>query len=216
MRSILTIVDAANGLSLLSEEERRVAAGLASDDDSQDDALAAMDLRAAAAICDECNVAVGTGNEPTLLRETVSEAFRRVYGSQIALGRRHDIAITSVTEDDVLLAAADYEVDPESGLLDRLSGTYARGWAARTVVVVYAAGFDEAPQALKNAAIETMTAMWRDAGRDPYVKGTTVEVPDVETVRTDMWSGSLPGQMEGSVPPGADVHLKRFRNMAIG
>jgi hypothetical protein len=215
VQSVLLITSPASGLTLLSAEERRAAAGIAAGDASQDAALAAMDLRAAAAICEACDVAAGVGRDPTLLRETVTETFRHVRANSIILSRRHDIAITSVTLDGSPLGADDYDVDPESGILRRLDAGHASAWCASIAVIVYAAGFSTVPQALKNAAAETLTAMWRDAGRDPYVKGTTIEVADIETVRTDLWSGSLPGRFDDAVPPGAMVHLGRFRNVRI-
>lgn len=216
MRSTLVVTTPAGDLSLLTQAERRAAAGLASGDASQDAALAAMDLRAAAAICQECNIAPGVGREPTLMRETLTETIRGARGSCIILSRRHDVAITSVVADDATLDLADYDVDPESGILYRLSGNCTTSWCYQKAVVVYAAGFATVPQALKNAAFETLTAFWRDIGRDPYVKGTTIENVDIGTVRTDLWSGSLPGSSIGAIPDSARGHLTRFYNQVIG
>ena len=49
---------------------------------------------------------------------------------------------------DVTLLAADYMVDPESGLATKLCNDYPSWWSARKIVVVYAAGFATEPAAV--------------------------------------------------------------------
>lgn len=215
MRSSLAITTAAANLALLSIEDMREAAGITGS--GSDPVLTAMGLRLAAAVTTECNIAIGAGAPPTLLRETVTETFRDVGAPVLMLARRHEISITSVVVDGVTLDAADYEVDPESGILTRLSADEPIGWSARKVVVVYAAGFTTVPGDLAMTMMDFFRLAWLEKGRDPSVKGVEIDVPDVERIRTDYWVGSIPGQSsEGAVPDVVAGQLSRFRNMVIG
>lgn len=214
MHSILVITTPAASLQLLTIEQMREAAGITGS--GSDTALNAMGLRLAAAVTTECNIAIGAGAEPTLMRETLTETFRVVYAPSLVLSRRHNVAITSVTVDGEGLAGADYVVDPESGILTRLSNDEPIGWTARKVVVVYAAGFTAAPGDLAMTMMDFFRLAWREKDRDPSVKGVEIDVPDVERVRTDYWAGSIPGQSgEGAVPDVVAGQLARFRNHLV-
>lgn len=215
MRSILTVTLPASDLQLLSIQEMRAAASAT--DDSRDAELEALGLSIAASIMSECNIAVGIGGEPTLLQETLSETFYSPRGCDLILSRRHNIVVSSLTEDDAPLAAGDdYLVEPESGLLSRWSGGVQSAWSARTVVVAYQAGFATAPADLKQAATDFFRMTWQERMRDPSVKGHEVDVPGVMRERTDYWVGSIPGQSsEGAVPDIVAGQLKRFRNIAF-
>lgn len=214
---MLTITMPADDLALLTDAEMRVAAGLGAGDSSQDAALRALGLRVAASIMSECNIAVGSGGEPTLLRETLTETFRRVSKERLILSRRHEVEITSVVEDDIALTADDYEVDPESGLLMRLSDDESIWWCARLVTVVYAAGFDDVPGDLKQAALDFFRSSYMESSRDPLVKSERTDIPGVMEQERQYWVGSVPGQSnEGAVPDVVSGQLKRFRNMAVG
>lgn len=216
MRSFLTVVAAASSLSLLTPEEMRVAAGLVSSDASQDAALAPLGLRVAAAIMAECNIAVGTGGEPTLLKETLSETFYGVRADNLVLARRHNVAITSVTDRATTLDAAEHVVDPESGILTRLSNDCPIRWCATKLVVVYDAGFTDVPGDLKQAALDFFRYAWLEGKRDPALKAEVIDIPDVERVEKTWWVGSVPGQSyEGAVPDIVAGQLKRFRNFTI-
>lgn len=211
MHSILTITAAASSLALLTTAELREAAGIG--DNSQDTRLAAMGLRIAAAIMSECNIAVGAGGEPTLLRESVTETFRAVDGPILRLARRHQIEIASVVVDGSALNGDDYVVEPESGLLARMSGDRAARWCAGKVVVEYAAGFTAVPGDLKMAAMDFVRLAWSASTRDPLVKGIETDIIGVERRRTDYWVGSAPGTGgDGPVPDVVAGQLARFRN----
>lgn len=218
MFTSLTVTTPAADLSLLTVAERRAAAGLASGDTSQDADLLALDLRVAAAIASECNVAIGSGADPTLRRETLTEAFYRLYGvDALVLSRRHNITITSVVNDGETVDTGDYHVDPESGFLTGLSDDYPSRWRGSKITIVYAAGFATVPVDLKQAAIDCFRAFYLETSRDPLVKRTSVEIEDLETVTTDYWIGSVPGQVrEGPVPVAVAGQLKRFRKVAVG
>lgn len=213
MHSILTITDAADDLQLLTIEEMRAAAGVTGS--GQDDALTALGLRIAADICSECNIAIGIGAPPTLMQETCSEVFRGVRSDYLILARRHDVTITSIVVDGITLDPAEYEVDPESGLVTRLSGDTPTCWSGSKITVVYDAGFEEIPADLAHAATDFFRLAWSERSRDPAVKAIEIDVEDIDRVRTDYWAGALPGRGEGAVPEVVSGQLKRFRNMSV-
>ncbi|RWQ16095.1 hypothetical protein [Mesorhizobium sp.] len=214
MHRLLTITTAASDLSLLTIEEMRAAAGISGS--GSDTALRAMERRIAAAIMSECNIAIGPGKPPTLLRETLTETIYQACGEGLVLSRRHDVEISSLVEDTVMLLAADYMVDPESGIINKLCDDYPTWWTARKVVVVYDAGFETVPDDLKMAAIDFFRLSWLEQKRDPSLKSEVVDIPDVRRVERGYWVGSVPGQSnEGAVPDIVAGQLTRFRNMMV-
>jgi hypothetical protein len=214
MDSRLVITTPASDLSLLTAAERRTAAGVTGMD--YDTELAAMELLAAATIMDECNIAVGAGAEPTLKKETLTETFRNVTADCLLLARRHEVTITSVTIDGVVLETSEYEVNPESGILRRLDGLFYVPWYAMTAIVVYQAGFTTVPAVLKGAASAALQSIWSRSRRDPAVKAQEIDVEGIDRVRTDYWVGTVPGQADfGTLPDFVIAQLKRFRNAAV-
>jgi hypothetical protein len=146
-------------LALLTTAELREAAGVTGT--SQDTTLAAMGLRIAALITTECNVAVGNGAPPTLLQETLTETFWNVRTDQLVLSRRFEIAVDTLTEDDVAMTeGTDFLVDPESGILTRMYSNCPGSWCAQKIVVVYDAGFATVPRDLAQAAMDFVKIRW--------------------------------------------------------
>ncbi|ODA94983.1 hypothetical protein BFX40_20360 [Mesorhizobium sp. SEMIA 3007] len=216
MRSFLTVTTAATSLALLTPEEMRVAAGLASTDGSQDAVLSPLGLRIAASIMAECKIAFASGGEPTLLKETLSETFYGVRADSLVLGRRHNVTIASVNDRSTTLDPADYVVDPEAGILTRLSNDCPVRWCSTKLVVVYNAGFTDVPGDLKQAALDFFRYAWLEGKRDPALKSEVIDTPDVERTERAWWVGSVPGQsFEGAVPDIVAGQLKRFRNFTI-
>ncbi|TIM07607.1 hypothetical protein [Mesorhizobium sp.] len=215
MHSVLVVTTPASDRSLLTQAERREAIGVT--DSSQDTRLAALDLRLGAAIMAECNIAVGTGAEPTLLQETLTETCRTIDAAVMMLARRHNVEITSLIEDGVMLTnEVSFTVNPESGLVTRLSDDHPRRWCAAKVVVVYKAGFAAVPDDLKMAAMDFMRLAWAEKKRDPSLKSEVIDIPDVRRVERGYWVGSVPGQSnEGAVPDIVAGQLTRFRNMMV-
>lgn len=213
MLSTLVVTIPASTLTLLTQDEMRSAADTTTDDA----ALAKLEARVAASIMSECNIAVGIGGEPTLKQETLTETFWQVETDNLLLARRHNVSITGVTVDGGSISASDYLLDPDAGMLMRLSSDAPIRWCARKIVVVYKAGFTTIPGDLKQAAMDFLSAAYREMGRDPFVKSEEVDIPDVERIRRDYWVGSIPGQSnEGAVPDIVAGQLKRFRNLAVG
>ncbi|RUU47416.1 hypothetical protein EOD08_06790 [Mesorhizobium sp. M6A.T.Ca.TU.002.02.2.1] len=215
MHSVLVVSTPAPDRSLLTQAERREAVGVT--DSSQDARLAALDLRLGAAIMAECNIAIGAGAEPTLLQETLTETCRRVDAAVMVLARRHNVEITSLIEDGVMLTSeVSFTVDPESGLVTRLDDDCPRRWCAGKVVVVYKAGFVTVPGDLKMAAMDFMRLAWAEGKRDPALKSQRTDIPGVMEKEVTYWVGSVPGQSnEGAVPDIVSGQLTRFRNVMV-
>lgn len=215
MRSTLVVSTKAGDLSLLSDAERKEAVG--ANDDSLNDQLQAMDLRLAAAIAAECNVAIGKGADPTLRKETLTEIFWDVRVCDLMLSRRHNVAITSLILDgETLTADIDFIADPESAILTRLSSDVPVQWCATKIVVVYNAGFETVPDDLKQAAIDFMRLAWQEKDRDPSLKSEVIDIPDVRRVERGYWVGSVPGlSTETAVPDVVAGQLVRFRNVVV-
>jgi hypothetical protein len=213
MRQFLVVTAKKSDLSLLTVTQRRVAAGLLSTDTSQDADLLARDLAVGAGIMAECRIAVGQGNDPTLFQETLTETFYSVDVDELMLARRHNIEIQSITVDGTVLTTDQYFVNTESGIITYLSSDCPRRWCARKIVVVYKAGFATVPPDLEQAALDYFRAVSMESDRDPYVKAESVEVPGLETRRTELWSGTLPGSASASgMPDSVSSQLGRFRN----
>jgi len=195
---MLIVTEPAEDLQLLSEEELRVAAGLDSEDDSQDEALAVQGLRAAAALAGACGVAVAgydaslaplRGAAPrTLKAETLVETIRVRPGYQymtLVLARWPVLEIVSVTADSTGLTTADYYLDIPMGTLDRISGNETLFWPCGWVTVEYVAGYDEIPEDLKGYCGQLMSIFHQTttSAVDPSTKH--IEIPGVITL--DRW-----------------------------
>jgi len=212
---MLTITTPATDLQLLNQEQLRLAAGLAADDSSQDAELAKVGLRIAAEIASACRIRVGSGGQPTLKRELVTQTFRGPRLRELILDRRHELEITAVSIDGTSLGDGDFEVEPESGLLYRLSGGSVTKWCGRSIAVVYEAGFDTVPADLAAVASDLMRLRVSAGNRDPLIKSESSEVPDVLTQRVDYWVGAVPGSTSGPVPAEYAARLSRYMNWAM-
>lgn len=213
--SRLVVTEAADDLQLLTIEEMRALAGETGG--AMDEPFTALGLRVASSIASECNITAGIGGRPTLRRETLTETFRGVRSTSLYLARRHDVEITSITEDDAALDGSEYEVEPESGLVTRLSGDCQVRWCASKVVVVYEAGFDDIPHDLKQAAMDCFRAFLQETGRDPLVKSEEIDIDGIERRKIDYWVGAVPGKThEGAVPDVVAGQLTAYRNFGIG
>jgi hypothetical protein len=218
MKSFLTIAEDAGDLALLTIDELRAAAGVTGN--GQDTVLSALGLKTASSIMSECNIAVGSsadGVEPTLKQETLQETFYQVDVDELLLARRHNVVITTLVEDgSTLTADTDYLVDPESGMLTRMTSECPRRWCARKIVVTYKAGFETIPNDLKQAATDFFRYAYLELTRDPALKSETIDIPGVERTERAWWVGAVPGQsLEGAVPDVVAGQLKRFRNFVV-
>lgn len=213
---MLKVLSPADDLSLISIEALRVAAGLASDDDSRDAELELLGLRLSAEIGTACRIATGNGGEPTLRQEQLEETFRFPRTGALLLSRRHKVEVESVSIDGQTLNVDNYWVDEESGILRRVSASGSTiGWCGRLVSVFYRAGFADVPADLAGAVADLARIRLSEASRDPMVRGESTEVPDVLTRRTDYWVGTVPGGNAGGLPASVSSQLRRYKNVAM-
>lgn len=208
MRRQFAVTVAATSLQLLTDQEMRVAAGLASNDGSKDATLQALGLKVADRIARYCGVTADAMQTPTLLEETCVETLRDPpQDTEILLSRRF-VTVTSIVQDGVTLDAADYVVNRSSGGIMRLVGDAPSLWSSNKIVVTYKAGFVTAPPALKGAADQLFRVSLSSDDRDPLLK--SVEIPDVG--RREFW---VSGAESHDIPRNVQDMLGPFMNVVF-
>lgn len=169
MLSTLTVVTAATTRDLTILARMKSDLGLTGTD--QDAALADVIREASDAIGRECARPEGFG------RETVAETWRLSAAADcLILTRDIRPAITSVVEDGVTLAAADYQL--AGSLLYRLDEDAPTRWTARKVTVTYAAGYallSDVPYDLERACLDLAATIWAARGRDRTIRSESVD-----------------------------------------
>lgn len=123
----------------------------------------------------------------TLGRETYVETLRYVAGEyELFLTRRPLASVSSLTEDGVALASGtDFQINKQTGVLERLNGDEITAWRADKIVATYIAGYilpedagtRDLPYEIEEAAIHTIAARMADlnpASIDPEVKSETL------------------------------------------
>lgn len=139
-----------------------------------------------------------------LVSEVLSEQFRLTEEyDHLQLSRFPVSSIASVTVDDEVLDADEYECDLASGLLYCLSGDSVVGWGDDKITVVYTAGYSTIPEDLQEACTQMVKMSYSSQGRDPALKAE--EVPGVG--RQEFWVGSVDDGMASSV----DLILDKYR-----
>ena len=149
--------------------------------------------------------------------ETVADHFRLQNEPRrvdaLLLSRFPVGTVTSVVEDGVTLTAADYEVEPATGFLWRLSGEERSCWASAKVVVTYAGGYallDDLPHDIERAVIVMVKQAWFARNRDPMVKSMSID----GVSSRDYWIGTVPGD-NGAIPAEAEALLDFYRVIPI-
>jgi len=151
--------------------------------------------------------------------ETLSEMWRglsRHYANAggrmpLILTRRPVFAITSVTVDGTALTADQYEMDPATGMLWRLSSDCRIHWCAAKITVVYTAGYPllgGLPYGIETACIETIKHRLAARNRDPNLK--MQEIPG-ELVQ-QWW---VAGANEEGVPAEIRAMLDPHREISV-
>lgn len=119
-----------------------------------------------------------------LVREGVREVVHLTEPAGVLLLSRFPVAaITSVTSEAGSLAPTLYEIDPDTGMLYRLTSYGARSvWLTGRIFVDYAAGFippgaegRTLPADIERAAILAVRSAWHTRGRDQTVRSEDVE-----------------------------------------
>lgn len=215
MRQSFSVTSPASDLSLLTVEQLRDAAGLATGDTSRDEELKALGNGISTDIAVACNVADDGINPPTLLKETVRETLWVCdRPEELILSRRFVSSIVSVSEAGSVLAADGYFIDRGAGLLNRASAGRPWTWATGQLIISYDAGFAAVPADLIAAATDLARIRLSSSSRDPLVKSESIEVPDVQSRKLDFWVGALPGAA-GPVPAEILTRLSRYKTVGI-
>jgi len=204
MKSILTVTSAADSHDLTMLATVKGELGIASSVQGNDGQITAWIHQASGIIASECN--------RVFARETVSEQFRPNRSMDVLSLTRYPVSsISSINENDEALAATDYEVDKESGLLYRMSNDNRTCWQYGKIVVVYIGGYDipvELPQPIERACILLVKQMRSSATRDPMLKSQ--EVPGV--LSQAFWVGDIGNN---SLPPEVSSLIAPYRNIVI-
>lgn len=170
---MISVTTAATDLNLLTLAELRSATGVESGKDSE---LTALGRRVASAITAACRVAANGAVPPTLRLETLTETYRlKSRQEHLQLSRSPIVSISSVTEDDDALVAADYEIDGYQ--FRRLEDDERSSWVAAKIVVVYTAGWATVPDDLRLAAMKLASSYWTEDGREPGLR--SMDIPGV-------------------------------------
>lgn len=161
----------------------------------------------------ECRV-VGDGvNPPTLREETIVETIRIPSSKkELALSRRFIGDVASIIVDGSAISATDYEIDPGSGILTRIDSAGAViCWERSKVVVTYDAGFAVVPEPLKLAAIRVIQEQLSASGRDPLLRGETVE----GIGRFDYWVNGASASTSGPISGAVSAMLDPYRSIFV-
>lgn len=168
---MLTIVNAAASPDLVSLAIVKAALGITGTE--EDLTLAPLITNASVAVAMACN--------RTLVAETVEQTFRSSGGRRGLMLARYPVAsIMSITEGGFALSEDDYELDIDSGLVERLIGDRHACWSSGVITVTYVAGYevDQVPADFVQAVV-TMVAQYRSqAARDPLLRA--IDVVDIE------------------------------------
>lgn len=212
MRSLLAVTTPAAETALTTIARFRNEIG-AHDVDAEEDALIAAKI-------DEASAAIDNWLRRTLAREVVSETFRLDPGEApetLRLERWPVVSVASAAEDGVTVAAAEYELDADAGLLHRLDASgYRNIWvAAKSIVVAYTAGYKmpaesgrTLPADLELAALMLVRSWWHGRARDPLVRAESI--PGLRDVT--YWVG---GAGSGPLPPEVEALLGPYRRAMV-
>lgn len=214
-RSILTVVTAPE--SRLLSTVGRVKDALGITVTTYDDFLGQKLAETSAAAATYCNRSFGY--------QVVSETFRlRHCRDSLLLRGRDKVEIVSVTVDGTALEEEDWEVDPEAGLLYRLSSDHRCDWPRGKIVVQYSYGwilpsyddFDEDesdfPEDIESAVFVQVKSDYFSKTRDPLLKG--VNLPNVG--ERQYWVGSVGSAgAAAALLPEAAAKLGKYVNHAV-
>ena len=197
MYSILTVTSAASSYDLTTLANVKAELDIANG--TSDAVLRRYISGASSAASQYCN--------RVFAAETVSEEFLQSHRdrfsiSKIAplqLSRWPLIAVTSVTEDGVLLVVdTDYLVDATNGQLTRLTADgFPRTWPCVTITVVYSAGYSTTPADLEDAIIRMVTKRWSAKGRDATLRSE--DIPGIRAATYWIATGAEAGNMTPDV-----------------
>jgi hypothetical protein len=223
MRSIVEIVTPAESELLTTLE--RVKTELQMTTDANDEILEAKIAEASS----DVQAAIGYRLPSEDVRETFwhDDVFRPLlraphFGNPaettLFLKRTPVSKIVSVTVDDLALDPTEYRLDPEAGLLDRVtSDGYPRSWCfCKSVLVVYTGGFILPGQdgrnldyGIEGAVVALVSDYWASRGRDPTLRSESI--PGV--IDRQFWVGAVGDP--AMLPPRVLASLSQFRRPSV-
>jgi uncharacterized phiE125 gp8 family phage protein len=131
-------------------------------------------------------------------------------------------AIASVTVDDLPLDSSEWRLDPDAGLLDRLTpdGRPCAWCFCKSVIVAYTAGFIlpgnpgrrppfGLPAGVEGAVVALVSDYWASRGRDPTLRAESI--PGV--IDRQFWVGAVGDP--GLLPPRVWASIAQFRRPAV-
>jgi hypothetical protein len=126
---------------------------------------------------DAVEVAAENVADISLRQQTVTSERHSGGADRIVLSTRPLVSVTTVAEDGTTLAATAYDIDLDTGILYRLSGTYTLGvWSSghRNVSVTYEAGWSGStvPSDIKHGILELARHLWTTQRGPTQVFGT--------------------------------------------
>lgn len=205
-KSIVTVVTPATSRAFVLKSTVKSELGITSN--SQDSNIDRWILQASAAVesyCDRRMVAEKV-SEQFRLRQHYSSPLRHgagfgdssytapVSAGRLILARYPVVSIDSVTIDGTALDVSEFEVDPDTGLLQRLRNDHPAQWTGNKVVVVYTGGYTVPPASgatmpadIQGAIIQLARLARSSSRRDPALKSRNV----VGVLEEEFWVGSL-------------------------
>jgi hypothetical protein len=206
---ILTVVTPATSNDLTTKQKVKAELGIS--DISEDANITTWITQASDVISAECRRKFG--------EETVNESFRLPYNfdGPLQLARKPVSAVASVTENGTLLTVTtDYEFDPATGLVTRLSGDTPICWPWGKVVVIYTGGYaliDALPFGIERACIQLVKHYRSGASRDPMLKAESTDIPGVISQRDEFWVGGIGGS--GQLPTEVSSLIAPYRRILV-
>lgn len=206
MQSLLTVTTAASSYDLTTLAAAKLELGIT--DNLQNDQIEALITQISSAMSKIC--------DRVFAEETIQEVFRysgsRSWDNRVTdesvkrsliLRRRPISFITSVTEDDVVIDATEYECDFGAGILYRLTAEgYRQTFSAHKTTVIYTAGWellDDLPKEIERTCLLWIKSVWASIKR----KDLSVRVEDVPgLLRKEYFLNTqMSNQTKGYDPP---------------
>jgi uncharacterized phiE125 gp8 family phage protein len=134
------------------------------------------------------------------------------------LNRTPVSAVASVTVDDILLDPSQMRLDPDAGLIDRLSTDgFPCAWCfCKSVIVAYTGGYilpgdtvRNLPYGIEGAVVALVSDYWASRGRDPTLRSESI--PGL--IDRQFWVGAVGDP--GLLPPRVLASIAPFRRPAV-
>lgn len=204
---MFVVTTAATSTALLTTAELRASIGVA--DNTYDEVLGTIGARVATLISDACGVARSGQSEPTLLSETITETFRISRQRECLVpARRFAWEVVSLSIDDVAQDSTAYELEPNNGLIYRLSSDTRSCWPVGKVIAVYKAGFTTVPASLKLAASKLVADFYSAGTRDPNLRRLKID----GVSEREWW---VPPTKDPAIPQEVSDMLSPFKTVLV-